>query len=165
MVIQGSFKVIYKMIKGVSSEFQVSFQNCLRKFQGYLVSSVFQENLNISIKFCFAIFFSHGSHRSYPSRRRACLGCLHFWGHLHFEVQVCHSSDEPSIICHIFLIIRYDGFVALIPLNDIFNEWCNNSKRQDREIERRQRSWHSDHSCTLCSCGEKRQMMPRDNYN
>ena len=92
-------------------------------------------------------------------------GCLHFWGHLHFEVQVCHSSDEPSIICHIFLIIRYDGFVALIPLNDIFNEWCNNSKRQDREIDRRQRSWHSDHSCTLCSCGKKRQIMPRDNYN
>ena len=36
------------------------------------MSTVFQENLDISMKFCFAIFFSHGSHRSYPSRRRAC---------------------------------------------------------------------------------------------
>ena len=28
---------------------------------------------NDSMKFCFAILLLHGSHRSYPSRRRACL--------------------------------------------------------------------------------------------
>ena len=27
---------------------------------------------NVLVKFCFAILFSHVSHRSYPSRRRAC---------------------------------------------------------------------------------------------
>ena len=42
-------------------------------FQGYLVPTVFQEIFNISMKFCFAIFFSHESYRSYPSRKRACL--------------------------------------------------------------------------------------------
>ena len=65
-------------------EFQGSFKDFLRKFQGYIknVSRIFHENFNekflgcikdVSMKFCFAIFFSHGSHRSYPSRRRACL--------------------------------------------------------------------------------------------
>ena len=40
--------------EGVSNEFRG-----LTKFQEYFVSSVFQENLNIAMKFCFAIFFSH----------------------------------------------------------------------------------------------------------
>ena len=34
------------------------------------------------MKFCFAILFLHGSHRSYPSRRRACF--LIFVKHRHF---------------------------------------------------------------------------------
>ena len=45
--------------EGVSNEFRGSFKNFLTKFQEYFVSSVFQENLNIAMKFCFAIFFSH----------------------------------------------------------------------------------------------------------
>ena len=61
---------------GVSREFKESVK---------CVSSVFQENFNkkfqgcfknVSRKFSFAIFFSHVPHRSYPSRRRACLFCF-----------------------------------------------------------------------------------------
>ena len=37
----------------------------LKKFQGCFK--------NVSMKFCFVIFLLHGSHRSYPSRGRACL--------------------------------------------------------------------------------------------
>ena len=41
------------------------------------VKCVFQENFKQNVKvvsrmFWFAILFLHGSHRSYPSRRRAC---------------------------------------------------------------------------------------------
>ena len=65
----------------VQSVFQDSFIDILRKFQGCLikVSSVFQENCkfqgcfkNVSMKFCLTNLMLHGSHRSYPSRRRAC---------------------------------------------------------------------------------------------
>ena len=51
-------RVFEESVKCVSRKFH-------KKFQGYFK--------NILMKFCFAIFFSHGSHRSYPSRRRACL--------------------------------------------------------------------------------------------
>ena len=58
-------------LKEVKKEFKGSFKD---------VSSMFQENLkkkyqecvkNVSMKFCCAILLN-GSHRSYPSRRRAC---------------------------------------------------------------------------------------------
>ena len=72
-----------RYLNEVQSVFQGIFKDVLRNFQGCVekVSSVFQENFNkkfqgrfknVSMKFCFAILFSHGSHRSYPSRRRAC---------------------------------------------------------------------------------------------
>ena len=68
-VFQESFKWVSKVFKGslmgvskmVPSVFQENFN---KKFQGRFK--------NVSMKFCFAILFSHGSHRSYPSRRRAC---------------------------------------------------------------------------------------------
>ena len=77
-VIQGSFKVSKSNSMGIGS-----FKYALRKFQGWLkkVSSVFRENVTKSFKgvskkflssFVFAILLLHGSHRSYPSRRRAC---------------------------------------------------------------------------------------------
>ena len=67
----------------VQRKFQGSFKDVLRKFQGCLkkVSGVFQENFikmshgcfkNVSMKFCFTMLLVHGSHHSYPSRRRAC---------------------------------------------------------------------------------------------
>ena len=66
MVFQGSFKVVSKTFQesfiGVSRKFQKKFQGCIKK---------------VLIEFCFAILLLHGSHRSYPSRRRACLCCLH----------------------------------------------------------------------------------------
>ena len=68
--------------KEVQRAFQGSFKDILRKFQvcSKKVSSAFQEHFkksfkNVSMKFCFVILFFHGSHCSYPSRRRAC-----FWG-------------------------------------------------------------------------------------
>ena len=48
--------------------FKESVKCVLRNFK-QKVSGMFQ---NVSIKFCFAILFLHDSHRSYPSRRRAC---------------------------------------------------------------------------------------------
>ena len=60
-----------------------SFKDVLRKFQGYLnkvsrkfrkkVSRMNQESLN-EVSFAFLL---HESHRSYPSRRRACLPRKH----------------------------------------------------------------------------------------
>ena len=58
--------------KEVSRVFKESVKCVLRNFK-QKVSRVFQ---NVSIKFCFAILFLHESHRSYPSRRRACFFCL-----------------------------------------------------------------------------------------
>ena len=80
---KGTSRVFKRSSKGVSREFQGGFKDVLRKFQGRLkiVSSVFQENVTKSIQgaskkfpssFVFAILMLHGSHRSYPSRRRAC---------------------------------------------------------------------------------------------
>ena len=54
--------------KEVSRVFKESVKCVLRNFK-QKVSRVFQ---NVSIKFCFAILFLHESHRSYPSKRRAC---------------------------------------------------------------------------------------------
>ena len=88
MVIQVSFEVSKRSSKGVSREFQGSFKDILRQFQECLkkVSTVFQDNFkekvsrcfkSVSMKFCFAILFFHGSHL----RRRACfiLASSSFW--------------------------------------------------------------------------------------
>ena len=69
--------------KGVTREFQGSLKTALRKLQGCLkkMLSVCQENfkkklqgcfMNVLSKFHFPILLLQGSHRSYPSRRRAC---------------------------------------------------------------------------------------------
>ena len=79
---EGYFKKVSKMfqgrLKGVSRQFQR-----LSKVSGVLkvsVKCVFR-NLkkkcegcfkNVSMKFCFAILFLYGSHRSYPSRQKEC---------------------------------------------------------------------------------------------
>ena len=70
-----------EVLKGVLREFEGSFKDVFKKFQGCLkkVSRVFQENFTksfmgvskVSMKF-FSICLTHESHRSYPSRRRAC---------------------------------------------------------------------------------------------
>ena len=61
---------------GIIREFQGSFKDVLRKFQGCFkkILRVFQKCSN---EVCFLISLLHGSHRSYPSRRRACST---FWG-------------------------------------------------------------------------------------
>ena len=61
--------------------FQLRLKGVLSNFKG--VSRVFEESLkgcfkSVSMKFCFAILFLHGSHRSYPSRRRACFNKTQF---------------------------------------------------------------------------------------
>ena len=48
MVIQGSFRGIQRSSKGVQREFQGSFKDMLRKFQGCQICVK-----NFSIKFCF----------------------------------------------------------------------------------------------------------------
>ena len=52
---------VSRVSKGSVNVLQENFN---KKFQGCFK--------NVSMKFCFAIVFSHVSHRSYPSRRRAC---------------------------------------------------------------------------------------------
>ena len=54
-------RVLKESVKCVSRKFQ-------KQFQGHFK--------NVSMKFCFAILILHGSHRSYPSRRRACYSDL-----------------------------------------------------------------------------------------
>ena len=44
-------------VKCVSRKYHKKYPGCFKK---------------VSIKFCFAFLLLHGSHRSYPSRRRAC---------------------------------------------------------------------------------------------
>ena len=60
---QGCFKEVlrlFKVLRGVTSDHETNN----KKFQGSF--------RNVSRKFCFAILFLNGSHRSYPSRRRDC---------------------------------------------------------------------------------------------
>ena len=63
--------------KAVSKTYKESFlgvsrksQVCFKKIKKKKLQVFFKE---CSMKFCFAILILHGSHRSYPSRRRACL--------------------------------------------------------------------------------------------
>ena len=74
------FKGGSKVSKGVLKEFQGRIKDILRKFHGCVkkVLSVLQEKFQkisrvfqkVSMKFSFSILLLHGSHRSYPSRRR-----------------------------------------------------------------------------------------------
>ena len=70
-------KILTKEFK--SKHFWQDFSNKL--FEQNIWSYFLWFNHN-TIKFCFAILFLHGSHRSYPSRRRACF--LIFVKHRHF---------------------------------------------------------------------------------
>ena len=81
--LQGCFKGASELSK---KKFKGCFKGVLRQFQRRFkeVSRVFKESVkcvskkfqgcfkNVLMKFCFAILLLHGSHRSYPSRRRAC---------------------------------------------------------------------------------------------
>ena len=91
---KGASRASKRCSKGVSRDFQGSFKDVLRKYKGCLrkVSSVFQENFKQSFKdvskmfneVLLCKFVLHGSHCSFPSRRRACLGgCM----------RVIHNSD------------------------------------------------------------------------
>ena len=91
-------KEVQKCFKWVSRQFPK------RKFQEYFISTVFQENLNVSMKFCFAIFFSHGSHRSYPSRRRACFYVIAYQG-IH-DTLVITQSVWPIVGNILFSLYR-----------------------------------------------------------
>ena len=105
-VIQGSFKVIWKKFKGCFKAVSKTFQGVSRVFKE--VSSVFQENLKRSFKgvskmfqWSFAILFFYGSHRSYPSKRRACFISLNLTKNLPLDNRitlvwsVCHSVFSP----------------------------------------------------------------------
>ena len=67
---KGDSRELQVYLKEVQRVFQESFKGILRKFQGCLknVSSAFQGNVLL-----FCNFVVHGNHRSYLSRRRACL--------------------------------------------------------------------------------------------
>ena len=78
--IQGRFKVSKTNSKSVLWEFQRRVKKVSRVFKESVrcVSRKFHKKSqgcfkNVSMKFCFSILLLHGSHRSYPSRRRACL--------------------------------------------------------------------------------------------
>ena len=60
-----SLRLLQNCFKISSRQFQNCFKDFLTKIQGCFK--------NVSMRFCFAILLLHGSHRSYPSRRRACL--------------------------------------------------------------------------------------------
>ena len=72
--LQGYFKSAWKeSFKCVPRKFPKCPKQVSRLFQGNFnnVSKVFQSNFKgVSRKFCFLIL--HGTHRSFPSRRRAC---------------------------------------------------------------------------------------------
>ena len=55
--------------KGVSRTFQESFKGVSRKFEGCFM--IFKGISRVSRKFQES-FMLHGTHRSFPSRRRAC---------------------------------------------------------------------------------------------
>ena len=59
-MLQGFFMIL----KGVSKVFQGSFKKTFKVFQ--------------------KSFMFHGTHCSFPSRRRACLDCVFFLGYFHF---------------------------------------------------------------------------------
>ena len=69
-----SREVSKRKSKGVSRHFQRRFKEVSRVLASVkCVSRKFQWCFkNILMKFCFAILLLHGSHRSYPSRRRVC---------------------------------------------------------------------------------------------
>ena len=70
---KGCFKTVLKVLEKVSRK----CQTFVRKFSKKNFQRCF---MNVSLKFWFAIFLLHGSHRSYPSWRRACLDRgLIFW--------------------------------------------------------------------------------------
>ena len=62
---KGTLRIFKRSSKGVSSEFKGSFKD---------ISWMLQRCLKKVPSFSFAILLVHGSHRSYPSRRRACFG-------------------------------------------------------------------------------------------
>ena len=76
---QGSWKIFQESFKTVLSEFnRKKFQKCLK---------------NISMRVCFVILLLHGSHRSYPSRRRPCyFGSKNFLDPKIFEAKFCLDS-------------------------------------------------------------------------
>ena len=87
---QGSFSCVSRTVEGCSEKYLKVIQGNLKKvqslFQGSFkdvqgsfkkVSGLFYESFqgsfkNVSFKFCFAILLLHGTHHSYPNRRRAC---------------------------------------------------------------------------------------------
>ena len=91
---EGSIKGISRMFqgsfKGVSRMFHGSFNDVLRKFQGCLkiVSSV----------------LLHGSHRSYPSRRRACFllsdKLMEVFAWMEFDLIGCSLHRDARALPH-----------------------------------------------------------------
>ena len=89
---KGASQVSKRSSKGVSRQFQ-TYSRVLKK-----VSSVFQENFiksfkNLSMKFCIAILLQHESHRSYPSRRRACFSLTS-----HFSFVIFYTKQDTLIM-------------------------------------------------------------------
>ena len=73
--LKGASRVSKQSSKGVSRQLQRCFKEVSREFKENIkcVSRKFQKK-NVSMMCCFAILLFHGSHRSYPGRRRACYG-------------------------------------------------------------------------------------------
>ena len=63
-VFQGSLRQFQRCFREVSRAFKERVKCVSIKFQGCLK--------NVLMKLCFVILLLHVSHRSYPSRRRAC---------------------------------------------------------------------------------------------
>ena len=71
--IEGCFEGVLRVSQGSFMEEKVSrmFQGCFMIFKG--VSRVFQGSFKKTFKVFQKSFMLHGTHRSFPSRRRACL--------------------------------------------------------------------------------------------
>ena len=107
-------RVIHSSSKGIQKfkmVFQGSFKVVLRKFQGCLKKSrVFQECFN---EVFFAILLLHGSHRNYPSRRRAC-----FYHNLYLRAFLPPPpNDGMSVGGEIAFVDRYNDWLIIVLSN------------------------------------------------
>ena len=71
---QGSFNSVSKVFQRLFRKFSWDFQGCCHSVSWKLgISGVSKGSFkNISRQYCFLILLLLGSHRSYPSKRRAC---------------------------------------------------------------------------------------------
>ena len=106
---RGTFKddsrELHEYLKEVQCVFQGSFKDS-RRFKGCL-NKVFQECFN---NIFFTIWLWHGSHRTYPSRKRACLNINHVFNSQVYLSFITTPYNLSTLICS-------KGWFALKQLN------------------------------------------------